>query len=273
MTDAAAVKPLRWILNGPALQTFATDPVSVRYFAGSRPFVLQRSGDPVRVPAAWDALPTRAFTSYRAMKRAFDSGKIGAGVKAIIYDNEHWNFTPAEEQVRSGAYAQLAAALVHAHHMLLISTPATNLVRAAAPQEVDAGEARYAAFLRLGIAADHAKAADVIDLQAQGSERDTGKYAAFVKSAAAQARSANRHVLVLAGISTNPGGMRVTADDVLRAIHATQAYVDGYWFNVPRPSRYCPNCTEYRPDIALDVLRRLQTEAVHGHTAERSTNP
>jgi len=47
----------------------------------------------------------------------------------------------------------------------------------------------------------------------------------------------------------------VTADDLLRAIRATRELVDGYWFNIPRPSPYCPACTEFRPDIAVEVLR------------------
>jgi hypothetical protein len=64
-------------------------------------------------------------------------------------------------------------------------------------------------------------------------------------------------VLVLAGISTQPSGQQVTADDILRAIAATRDTVDGYWFNIPRSSEYCPRCTDFRPEIAIEVLRRL----------------
>jgi len=72
-----------------------------------------------------------------------------------------------------------------------------------------------------------------------------------------KAREANPKVLVLAGISTQPSGQQVMADDILRAVAVTRDIVDGYWFNIPRPSEYCPRCTEFRPDIAIDVLRRL----------------
>ena len=198
----------------------------------------------------------RSFTSYRAMKRAFDSGSIGPEVRAILYDNEAWQFTPPEEQVNHASYARMAAELVHAHGLLFVATPAANLAKVLSGGAAAAGQ-RYDAFIRLNIAADEARYADVIDIQAQGSERDVQKFSSFVKAAAAQARSANPKVLVFAGISTNPSGQRVTSDDVLQAVEATRNVVDGYWFNVPQPSQYCPNCSEFRPDIAIDVLRRL----------------
>ena len=82
-------------------------------------------------------------------------------------------------------------------------------------------------------------------------------YANFVRAAAAQARRSNSKVLVLAGVSTNPHGQRVTADDILRAIAATRDVVDGYWLNIPRPGIHCPRCNDFRPDITIEVLRRL----------------
>ena len=72
-----------------------------------------------------------------------------------------------------------------------------------------------------------------------------------------QARQSNPKVLVLAGLNTNPNGQRVTADDILRAIAATRGVVDGYWLNIPRPGIHCPRCNDFRPDIAIEVRRRL----------------
>ena len=78
-----------------------------------------------------------------------------------------------------------------------------------------------------------------------------------MKEAAAQARQANPKVILLAGVSTQPNGQYVTANDILRAIDATRNFVDGYWLNIPGPSEYSPRVTEFRPDIAVDVLRGL----------------
>ena len=247
------VTPLRWILNGPALSTFASDPFAQRFFSHANPFVIQRKDGAVSLPPEWGALPVRTFTSYAAILRAFESGGIGSDVSAVLYDNEAWQFTPRAEQADPASYTRSAAHLAHTHGLLFIAAPAVDLTRALAP----GSEKRYDAYLRLGLAADAARYADVYEIQAQGSERDTNKYAAFVKAAAAQARAANPKVVVLAGISTNPSGQHVSADDILRGIDATRKSLNGYWFNVPMPGPYCPACNDFRPDIAIEVLRRL----------------
>lgn len=257
LAGAQSDKPLHWIINGPALATFVSDPTAVRFFANVKPFVIQRRENPVALPASWKAVVVQVFPSYSAMRKAFESGSVGANVRAILYDNEAWQFTPVEEQRNFATYNEEAAALVHHHGMLFISTPATDLVRVLAPKS--SGK-RYDTFLQLGIIAAAAHYADVVDIQAQGSEMGVARYASFVRAAAAQARASNPNVEVLAGISTNPSGNRVDADIILRAIYATRDAVDGYWFNVPQPSAYCPSCSDFRPDMAIEVLGRLAAQ-------------
>jgi hypothetical protein len=243
---------MKWILNGPALPVLAADARANRYLQNAQPLVMQRDGD-AAVPAAWNAVQMRSFTSYAHIKRALETNAVDPHVRAIMYDNEGWEFTPPEEQRDPRGFTQKAADLVHAHHLLFVSAPAVTITKILAPGP----EKRYDAYLRLNIAADSARYSDVYDIQAQGSERNVARYSDFVKAAAAQARAANPKVLVLAGISTNPSGQRVTADDIVRAIDATRANVDGYWFNIPQPGAYCPNCNDFRPDIAIDVFDRL----------------
>ena len=252
-TGRADNKPLRWILNGPAVRTFASDPQAQRFFSNSNPYVVQRNGDDVSLPSSWDAVPTRIFTNYASLQKAFANGTIGPDVKAILYDNEAWQFTPDDEQRNMGKYAKRVADLVHSHGMQLIVAPAVDLVRNLSPME----EPRFNAYTRLNMAADAARYADVYEIQAQGAEAATDKYAAFVSAAARQAREANPKVIVLAGLSTNPSGKHVSADAIVRAIAATRNVVDGYWFNVPAPSAYCPNCNAFRPDLALETLRKI----------------
>ena len=215
---------------------------------------MQRKTSEIALPAAWDAQPVRSYTSFKAIEKAFERNAVGTEVRAILYDNEAWQFTPSDEQTHVAQYTRKAAELVRAHGLTFISAPAVNLVRALDHSSV---EKRYDAFVQLGIAGDSARYSDVFVVQAQGSEGDLDKYRSFVAAAAAQARAANGKVVVLAGISTNPSGQRVSSQIILAAIHATQTNVDGYWFNVPSPGPYCPRCTEFRPDMAIDVLRRL----------------
>jgi hypothetical protein len=114
--------------------------------------------------------------------------------------------------------------------------------------------------LRLGLAGDAARYADVIDIQAQRFQNDPERYESFVRAAAAQARAANPKVIVLAGVSTQPGGGDTSADAILRAIQATRDAIDGYWLNIPEPGQMSPNVSAFRPDIALEVLRRLSSQ-------------
>jgi hypothetical protein len=253
---SAQPKQLRWILNGPSIGSFVSDASASHYLNDSEPFVMQRKDGAVQVPAAWRAVTVRSFTSYNAIAQAFKSGAIGSDVGAILYDNEHWKFTPVEEQRNYASYTQRAAALVHAHHLTFIATPAVDLIKVLDPQH---SGARYERFLSLGVIGQSARYADAVDVQAQGAERNVTMFSDFVQRAAAQARAANPRVMVFAGISTGPSGQRVTSDDVMRAVEATRDVVDGYWFNVPQQSEYCPNCMAFRPDIAIDVFRRLAT--------------
>ncbi|HEX8806496.1 MAG TPA: hypothetical protein VF741_06085 [Candidatus Aquilonibacter sp.] len=232
------------------------DASASRYLNDSEPFVMQSKGNAVEVPAAWRAVAVRSYTSYVAIAQAFKSGAIGPDVGAILYDNEHWKFTPVEEQRNYASYTQKAADLVHAHRLTFIATPAVDLIKVLDPRH---SGARYERFLNLGVIGQSARYADAVDIQAQGAERNVAMFSDFVRRAAAQARAANARVIVFAGISTGPSGQRVTSDDVMRAVDATRDMVDGYWFNVPQQSEYCPNCMDFRPDIAIDVFQRLST--------------
>lgn len=250
----AAGPPIRWLFSPPGAAALATDTGTSQLLAGTQPFVITTPGDAYTLPPGWNAVRIVSFKSFAAIRNALESGTLAANVKGIMYDNEHWRFTPDEEQQNPAYYEKLSADLVHAHGLLFLTAPAVDLVAVLAPKD---RKKQYDAYLRLGLAADAARNADAIDIQAQSAESNTELYANFVRQAAAQARQANPNVVVLAGISTNPNGQHVTADDLLRAIAATRDGVDGYWCNIPRPGVNCPHCNDYRPDIAIEVLHRL----------------
>jgi hypothetical protein len=241
------------MFHGPGAAVIAADADTSRLLDNTRPFVMVGRYVPT-IPSGWDAVPFASFTNFGALRNALERGRLGPRVGGIMYDYERWSFTPDMEQKNPAGYVKQAADLAHAHGLLFLTAPAVNLVAVLAP---GSRNRHYDTYLQLGIAADAARYADVFDIQAQGSERNTALYANFVRQAAAQARQANPNVVVFAGISTEPNGQQVTAADILRAIAATRDSVDGYWFNIPRPSEYCPRCTDFRPDIAIDVLRRL----------------
>jgi len=247
-------KRIQWLFHGQGAAAIAADPQASALLADAHPFVMMGANMPT-VPASWNAVSFVSFTSYGTLGNAVADGRLPAGIGGVMYDYERWSFTPEDEQRNPARYLSQAAEIVHAKHLLFFTAPAANLVKVIDP---DSPDRPYDAYLRLGIAADAARYADVFDIQAQGSERSTARYSEFVRQAAAQARAANPHVIVLAGNSTQPSGQTVTADDLVRAIEATRPYVDGYWLNVPAPSPYCPRCSEFRPDIAIEVLHRIE---------------
>src|SRR6516162_2196740 len=228
---AVVHKPIRWLFNGPGVAAIAADAVVTHLLDNAQPFIMMGRRVDV-IPPGWRAVPFASFTNFGAIKNALELGRLGPEVRGVMYDYEKWRFTPEEEQRNPAGYVKQAADLVHAQQLLFLTAPAVNLVTVMAPSE-DRNR-MFDTYLRLGIAADAARYADVFDIQAQGSECNTEVYAKFVRQAAAQARQANPRVVVLAGISTQPSGQQVTVDDILRAIAATRDFVD---------VEYCPGCT------------------------------
>ena len=251
---AAVDKPIQWLFNGPGVAAMAASAEASRILQNGRPFVMW-GRSLTNVPPDWGAVPVISFKSFGAIKGALEMGTLGSEIKGVMYDYEKWRFTPVEEQKDPANYVKQAAKLLHARGLLFLTAPAVNLVEVMEPNSSPAQKDET--YLRLGIAADAARYADVFDIQAQRFESDTQRYANFVEQAAMQARQANPNVVVLAGISTEPIGQQVTVNEILSAIAATRNIVDGYWFNIPEPSAYSPRATAFRPDIAVDVLRRL----------------
>jgi hypothetical protein len=246
-----------WIVSGATLtRLLAADTAgrtTARNFDTPHAYVLTGAGD-WAVPHGWSSTPTASFSSWTALQSAFARHTLDPRIRAVLYDNEHWSLTPAAEQADPAHYDQLAAQLVHQHHLLFIAAPATDLVKQLRP---DATTGAFDTYLSLGLAGDIASSADVLDLQAQGAEDNPTLFASFVSAAAAQARRAHPGVVVLAGISTNPSGTPVTAAVIDRSARAVQADVDGYWLNDPAASPACPSCTGPFPRVALAAVSRL----------------
>jgi hypothetical protein len=178
---------------------------------------------------------------------------VPAGSDALLYDVEAWSLTPREQQLDPAKYEAGNHAFAQAHHLTFLATPATDLVNVLDPHGAGTGQDR---FLKLGIIADAARNADVVDIQAQGLE-GSPKFADFVTQAAAQARAANPKVIVLAGISTNPSGRAVDATTFADDANAVRGVVDGYWLNVPEAGAACPRCGTAQPQVADPWLKSL----------------
>ena len=239
-----------WLLTRSALSQVLADPAARDELRSSRVYeILQPSQRPL---AGVAAEPVVTFASAVALEDAVSRGQLRGGIYGVLYDPEAWSFTPVAEQRDPVRAAVRAAAVAHAHGLRLIVAPGLNLTTVLDPV---GQQPRWQKFLSLHLAGRLARAADVIEVQAQSLERDTVAYASFVRTAASQATAANPGIAMLAGLSTNPPGAPVDGQHLAAAIQATRSAVAGYWLNVPSPGARCPTCQAARPDIAIQVLR------------------
>ena len=246
---------IRWIVNAGSLQHSQADfPLDLqkKYFDSACTFLV--IGDnPSEDYRDWTAVKTRTATSLATVETA----AADASTTAVLYDPEGWDMTPPEEQKDPAGAACRAGSVVHGHNKILIVTPAIDLIRVIDPAS---RENRFEAFAGTHLAGDIAKCADVYEIQAQGTETDTGAYRKFVEAEARQARAANPHVVVLAGISTNPTGQQVSGKEVFEAVQSVRGSVDGFWLTVPGGGKFCPSCGAPQPKVAVDMLQRLDSK-------------
>jgi hypothetical protein len=200
------------------------------------------------------ASPAMVFTSETSLAGALNAGQVPAAVGWVLLDLERWPLTPAGEQADPIGTLRTAIAVAHAYGKKVLFTPAVDLLSTVAPDT--AGPARFATFDRL-IAGPGAALADGFEVQSQQTEA-TPSATTFVAQAIATARAVHPGAPVLAGLSTNPNGRRVTAADLLAVYRAARsAGATGFWLNIPRTSAECPRCGTPQTPIAVAFLRAL----------------
>jgi hypothetical protein len=250
-------RAMAWIVGAVTVQRIAAldSELARRFFDNSRTFELVgKTTSPLS--STRHELKTMSFADENALRNAIVSHTLLPGTRAVVYDDEDWSLTPSDQQLHPAEYYRMAAVAAHRYGLLLIATPATDLVDALAPG-TPKGET-YAEFLKLGIAAAAARYADAYEVQEQGAEMSLSKYVQFVRAATAQASGAHPGVESLAGISTNPSGRAQTPSVLLHAVLATRSIVAGYWLNDPAQGTACPRCTGPYPQVAVASLRKLR---------------
>ena len=253
--QVGAVAQPNWIISGYALNLLknagASSALVNAAFNSDRTFV---TGDTSGITVVPNAVQTATYTSYQAIVAALANGTLPGKYKAVIYDNEAWSLTPLAEQQDPNTYEQLVATVLHANGLRYIAAPAADIVRATGTLVNDSV---YDTYISRNIAGNAATYADVVDIQAQGNEWDIARFSSFVSQATQQARQANPHVMVFAGISTNPNGQLVSGRQLDRAYSAVKTTVDGYWLNIPSQSTACPNCGDPQPGVGYSLLQQI----------------
>jgi hypothetical protein len=174
-------------------------------------YIVLRSG--LHMPDGWKGHATLLYPSYAAFEQAANSGVIGKGIDAVIYDNEHWEQTPEIEKRNASEYAKKFERLAHHLGLTFIAAPTRKFF---------AGDARYA---------------DIVDVQLQDREAHTKSYAKALDHDVKVAHHENPDVKVVCQITssvrhldpTHTGrgheGIRKAEHDVV----ANAPNVDGFW--------------------------------------------
>ena len=245
-----------WMISGRSLERLAafpgTEPLVQEFFASGSDSILV-DGDGRSPILALPAQRAVSYASYQTLRRRLTPSGTAS---LVVLDLEHWPQTPAVEQRDPALYYRLAGELLHQDGLALVAAPSPNIVSA----RVAANWPSYTAFLASGLIGRIAKSADVFEVQAQGFERSTALYTDFVAAAADQARRANPHVTVIAGLSTNPDGRPVPAAQLYHDVRAARGHVDGFWLNIPARSPACPRCGTPHAGVAAKLLRRLSRQ-------------
>jgi hypothetical protein len=211
----------RWLTESDSLTKIAaiSRPDASHFFNSTRSFVLGHA-----VPG-YAALSVAGFRSYAAFAKAV--GHLHRG-QWVLYDNEHWSFTPVDEQRHPAAYMRKFAHLAHQHDLKVIETPARDLMSVPGGDCVrQPGQTTDKAYLACGIPQD-ARYADIYEIQAQADQATASGYARFVKAARHQALAVNPHLVLLAGLTTDRGGSPAL---IVACWKATHKLVAGYWMN------------------------------------------
>ena len=262
--DAPRKKKFGWMLNQQAIQLLQqSDPggnLTDIFFNNERTYLMGKG--PQSPP---NSNSTITFCSFLDFQKAIANGKIPTSVRAVIYDNEGWSFTPPNEQKNPYYYMKVFGQLAHQNGLIFISAPACTIVKKIDPT---INSDIYGRYIRLGLAASAARNADIYEIQAQGSINNTAQYEQFVQQASDQARAANPNIRVFAGLSTNPNGQPVKGEQLHADVVATKPYVNGYWLNIPAGGPYCPSCGSPQPKVAADLLRRMLASGMTADLAE-----
>lgn len=184
---------------------------------------------------AGTVMPTRIYRSYAAFTADLAAGQVSRRVRAVMYDPEKWAATPLPEQLDPRMYMAQFSRLARAHDLLPILAPARDLVLVHGSScEKHAGENLNQAYVRCGLGTEVRQAGALV-IQSQASQFDVATFRNFVAQVAAQARSVNARVTVLAQVATAPLGQEASLSQLLAAVNSVARIADGFSVNI-RPS-------------------------------------
>ena len=216
--------------------------------------VLEIVGDTQTTFDTLPAIPVLSFRSVASLLAWLATPNAPRQIKAVLYDPEFWQFTPAAEQQDPLNYARQFVQAARLHGLIPILAPGMDLSKVLAPSASTDSTGYLQARLPASMAQALSGGAGYVEIQSQSLERSPSTYLSVVRAAVTQIGSQNLQVKVLAGLSTNPPGGPVVAQQLLSDVQVTRGIVAGYWLNVPTAGPSCPTCGPTDPSLGVQVL-------------------
>jgi hypothetical protein len=224
-------------------------------------------GTPAR---GWVTQRTTTYTFYGPVSKtgsflyALKHKTVPAGTTYVMLDMESWAATPHQEQVTPKVYMAEFVSAARAHGYQPVLAPSISLTTGmSCSKKADTAWKNYLVDCHVPTIVAQALPA-VYEIQAQRYEAGTstgtncGCYQWFTRQAAAQAQAVTAGLDVRAGLSTNPSGHVSTGQTLYTDTLNTQAFVTGYWLNLPQQGTSCPGCVpDGAPQVAVSYLELL----------------
>ena len=217
----------RWVTAAGTIRAIAEiDPALAARIFGSR--------DAIALGGWPGATTGRSWASSARFAEDVANDTILGDLQVAMYDPEHWDATPLDEQLDPHTSIEIFGTLARSKGYTVLITPHPNLVSVpGSPFAPKDGETRESAYLRSGISEVAAANADVIETQAQTLQGDPDRYRALVAETVRIARATNRDIQVLSGLSTHPG-YPATVAMLRNACMSVRDVVDGHYLSLAR---------------------------------------
>jgi len=237
---------LSWIIQEHFLSLVTANPGALNVFKNASKVYLVLSSKQAQQGSSleqpFNAVPTVYYNSYAKFVADYNNHLINSSVKAVLFDDSSdtpASVVPTVEANNPYQYDQLITEFAHQHHMISMCD--------------------FILGKRLGNKSGEAPPCDIALLNySQQSERNASDYSKVVDQAVTTIRQAYPNMPILVGLSTNPRGPTITANELVDAINATKEQVNGYWISIPTSGGVgCPNCAKQNPALLPEFLDNL----------------
>jgi hypothetical protein len=236
-TDQTPLTVRHWVVSGRSVNIVLHSDPSLRLLFDKASTYL--TGDRFRrayeISGLDKPILVATYASFSAFRADVRNSSVPHRVRAVMYDPEAWEFTPAPERRAPARYMRKFSGLARRLDYAVVLSPSRDLMTVEGSScRSRGGESINAAYIRCHIAGVGARFSDVFDVQAQLLEEKSAEYRSFVALAAKQARRANRSVVLVSQLSTAPADRPVTAQVLADASRAVSDVVDGFFLFVER---------------------------------------